>query len=113
MEDGVPRIPAEPYIRNSFHSIKRLPTLSGHFRFDSDASDKAGHADEFWAAALALHAASSSGPPAGTATGDPYRRDWQAGRSGLLSAVSEVGAARNSGMSPLRRERSRIWGDRN
>ena len=61
MEDGVPRIPAEPYIRNSFHSIKRLPTLSGHFRFDAEASDKTGHSDEFWAESLALHAF-SSGP---------------------------------------------------
>ena len=61
MEDGIPRIPAEPYIRNSFHSIKRLPSGTGHFRFDAEASDKSGHADEFWAEALALHASGSTG----------------------------------------------------
>lgn len=61
MEDGIPRIPAEPYIRNSFHSIKRLPSGTGHFRFDAEASDKSGHADEFWAQALALHASGSTG----------------------------------------------------
>lgn len=61
MEDGVPRLPAEPYIRNSFHSIKKLPTGTGHFRFDAERSEATGHADEFWAKALAAHAA-SSGP---------------------------------------------------
>lgn len=61
MEDSIPRIPAEPYIRNSFHSIKRLPSGTGHFRFDAEASDKGGHADEFWAEALALHASGSTG----------------------------------------------------
>lgn len=61
MEDGIPRLPAEPYIRNSFHSIKRLPTSTSHFRFDADASEATGHADEFWAAALALHASGSTG----------------------------------------------------
>lgn len=43
MEDGIPRIPAEPYIRNSFHAIKRLPTSTSHFRFDAEASDATGH----------------------------------------------------------------------
>lgn len=112
MEDGTPRIPAEPYIRNSFHSIKRLPTLSGHFRFDADASDKAGHADEFWAEALALHAASTIGPPAGAATGDPYVRDWGAERNGVLSVGSSVGLGGSNGISQARLERSRIWGGR-
>lgn len=61
MEDGIPRIPAEPYIRNSFHSIKRLPTSTSHFRFDAEASEATGHADEFWAESLALHASGSTG----------------------------------------------------
>jgi len=61
MEDGIPRIPAEVYIRNSFHAIKKLPTGTGHFRFDAEASDKTGHSDEFWASALALHAWSPFG----------------------------------------------------
>jgi phage FluMu gp28-like protein len=110
MEDGIPRLPAEPYIRNSFHSIKKLASLSGHFRFDAERTDAAGHADEFWAEALALHAASASGPPAATATGDPYQRDWQAERSGLVSVGSAVGMRAPGGISPGRLERSRIFG---
>lgn len=37
------------------HSIKRTPTAGGGFRYDS-ARDKDGHADSFWAWALANHA---------------------------------------------------------
>jgi len=56
MEDRIPVIPAEIYIRNSFHAIRKLPSGTGHFRFDAEATEQAGHADEFWAAALAAHA---------------------------------------------------------
>lgn len=70
MEDGIPRIPAEVYIRNSFHAIKKLPSGTGHFRFDAEASDQTGHADEFWASALALHAWS----PFGELGGEPRIR---------------------------------------
>ena len=37
------------------HSIKRFPTAGGHFRYDSER-DQDGHADSFWAWALANHA---------------------------------------------------------
>lgn len=43
MEDSIPRIPAETWIRNSFHAIKRLPTGAGHFRFDAEQTDATGH----------------------------------------------------------------------
>jgi phage FluMu gp28-like protein len=65
MEDGIPRIPAEPHIRNSLHAVKKLATGTGHFRFDAEATDKLGHADEFWAEALALHAYAPFGEVAG------------------------------------------------
>ncbi len=111
MEDGIPRLPAEPYIRNSFHAIKKLPTGTGHFRFDAERSEATGHADEFWAKALASHAASASGPPAGTATGAPYQRDWQAGRSGLITVGASSGIGALAGTSRRRFERSRIFGE--
>lgn len=110
MEDGIPRIPAEVYIRNSFHAIKKLPTGTGHFRFDAERSEATGHADEFWASALALHASASAGPPAGTATGDPYVRDWQASRARVLSVASAVGIGSQAGISRSRLERSRTFG---
>lgn len=38
------------------HSIKRTPTTGGNFRYDAERNEK-GHADSFWAWALASHAA--------------------------------------------------------
>ena len=50
------RIPCDEQIRNDFHSVERRVTESGHFRLV--APRQAGsHADRFWAAALAVHAA--------------------------------------------------------
>jgi phage FluMu gp28-like protein len=37
------------------HSIKRIPTSGGAFRYDSERDDR-GHADSFWAWALANYA---------------------------------------------------------
>ncbi len=86
MEDAVPRIPAEVYIRNSFHAVKKLPTGTGHFRFDAEASEKTGHADEFWAAALALHAYA----PFGELAGEPRIRVLR--QASPWGAIQGVGA---------------------
>ena len=56
IEDYEVEIPVDPAIRDSLHSIKRIPTGAGHFRFDAERSEKTGHADHFWALALAFHA---------------------------------------------------------
>lgn len=40
------------------HSIKRMPSSGGSFRYDAERNEK-GHADSFWAWALANHAASA------------------------------------------------------
>lgn len=45
-------------LRQSIHSLKRIVTPTGNFRFDAER-DEAGHADEAWAQFLAIHAASS------------------------------------------------------
>lgn len=37
---------------NQIHSIKRMPSTGGHFRYDAERSEK-GHADSFWAWAMA------------------------------------------------------------
>ena len=45
------------------HSIKRTPSSGGSFRYDAERNEK-GHADSFWAWALANHAATArSGSP--------------------------------------------------
>lgn len=51
-------IPKCHEIREDLHSIRRLTTSAGNIRFDAERSDN-GHADRFWALALALHAANN------------------------------------------------------
>jgi phage FluMu gp28-like protein len=60
-EDRGSLIPPSNTIRNSLHSVKKYATTTKHFRFDAERTDKTGHADHFWAKALAVQAA-SSGP---------------------------------------------------
>jgi phage FluMu gp28-like protein len=52
-------IPPDPVYRQSFHSVRKTTTSAGNIRFDSDRSEASGHADHYWACALAVHAASS------------------------------------------------------
>lgn len=54
-EDRLVRIPGERAVRESHHSVRKVTTASGNPRFDADRSE-VGHADEFWAHMLALHA---------------------------------------------------------
>jgi phage FluMu gp28-like protein len=101
-QDRQVRIPALPTIREDLHKTRKTTTLAGNVRLEA-SSDDAGHADRFWALALALHAgATATGPAAGElaamhlgggrardehqGTGDGYRRpnnsdDWHEPRS--------------------------------
>ncbi|MBO6271339.1 terminase family protein [bacterium] len=47
-------IPSEHDIREDLHSIQKITTKAGNIRFDADTSEVNGHADRFWALALAL-----------------------------------------------------------
>ncbi len=49
-------IPKQHEIREDLHSVRRITTAANNIRFDADHSAN-GHADRFWALALALHAA--------------------------------------------------------
>lgn len=62
-EERLVRIPPAAFIRRSVNAVKRFTSLTGHFRFDADRTEQ-GHADEFWALALGLAAA--SGPALST-----------------------------------------------
>jgi phage FluMu gp28-like protein len=55
-EDRVIRIPAHAPLRNDLSAVKRTTSSAGNIRFDAEHSDE-GHADRFWALALALQAA--------------------------------------------------------
>lgn len=58
-EDKTVYIPPDHDIREDLHSVRRVTTASGNIRFDADSSDN-GHADRFWALALALYACSTN-----------------------------------------------------
>lgn len=58
-EDKVIKIPNEDFIRADLRAIKRETTFAGNIRFAADRG-KNGHADRFWALALAIHASSFS-----------------------------------------------------
>ncbi|HBE44263.1 MAG TPA: hypothetical protein DDW17_02110 [Deltaproteobacteria bacterium] len=63
IEDIQLYIPAMPEVREDLHSVKKITTSAGNIRFDAANTDDS-HADRFWAAALAMHAAHNphSGP---------------------------------------------------
>ena len=61
-EDRQCRIAIEQDLRNSHHAVKKTVTAAGNPRFDADRDDH-GHADEFWADALAKHAAADPAGP--------------------------------------------------
>lgn len=62
MEDRVLRIPDDPVIRADLRKVQKVVTAAGNIRFVAESTPD-GHADRFWALALALHAgAGVSGP---------------------------------------------------
>ncbi len=66
-EDHKVRAPEDRAIRESHHAVRKVMTMAGNPRFDADRSEL-GHADEFWAHALAMHAAEDTVQPAAGAS---------------------------------------------
>ncbi len=62
-QDRLIKIPADKNIREDLHSIRKVVTSSNNIRFDVAQSEVSGHADRFWALALAIHAAKSQAGP--------------------------------------------------
>jgi phage FluMu gp28-like protein len=76
MEDCKVRIPYDPKIRADLRAVTKGTTAAGNIRFTAERSEE-GHADRFWALALAIHAAST---PAGPITYESVsRRRFSAG----------------------------------
>lgn len=67
-EDKSIYVPAEQEIREDLHSVRRQTTDAGNIRFDVEKSDASGHADRFWALALALYAVGTSNGPINIST---------------------------------------------
>jgi phage FluMu gp28-like protein len=59
-EDKQIRIKPDRAVRDDLHSVKKITTTSGNIRFDAERSEDS-HADRFWALALAVHAAGTTG----------------------------------------------------
>ena len=70
-EDRRIRVPVDQAVRDSLHSVRKITTAAGNERFDAERSETTGHADDFWAAALAVHAAADAGGPAAGVSIDP------------------------------------------
>jgi len=70
MEDRKVRIPEDPHIRADFRKLQKVTTAAGNIRFVAE-SDGIGHADRFWALALARHAASNPAAPIEFMSGGP------------------------------------------
>ena len=58
-EDNKIKIPNDPVIRSDLRAVKRENTFSGKIRFSAERNEY-GHADRFWALALAIHATSNA-----------------------------------------------------
>ncbi len=79
VEDRQHRIPSQREIRDDLHSVRKVVTRAGNIRFDA-ASSEQGHADRFWAKALANHAAA-------TPTGPVEYRSVKKRRMGRLAGA--------------------------
>lgn len=62
MQDRTLRIPYDPHIRADLRSVTKQTTTAGNIRFTAERTPD-GHADRFWALALATHAASAPAAP--------------------------------------------------
>jgi phage FluMu gp28-like protein len=62
MEDRKLRIPDDPKVRVDLRKVQKVTTAAGNIRFVAESTPD-GHADRFWALALACHAGSSPSVP--------------------------------------------------
>ena len=69
MEKQLSLLPDTREVRRAFSAVKKVVTPSGNLRFDA-VRTAAGHADEFWAKALADLAAAEPAPR--SSAGDGY-----------------------------------------
>ena len=72
MEDRKIRIPEDPAIRSDLRKVQKVTTSAGNIRFVAESTPD-GHADRFWALALALHAGSDPVAPIEYMSGSPLQ----------------------------------------
>jgi len=96
MQDKRLRIPYDPAIRADLRAVTKETTAVGNIRFTAERSEN-GHADRFWALALAIQAATVSGAaislgsdPAPRETVSGRDRNVMAGRGGFFGRFRRV-----------------------
>lgn len=85
LEERRCRIPYAPFIRRSINAVKRYSSPTGHFRFDAERTEQ-GHADEFWAFALAKMAGSA--PTEIAIAGSSAELVTRSPRQGVMSSTA-------------------------
>jgi len=85
-EDRELRLPVDQEIRRAHHAVKKTTTVAGNVRFDAERTE-AGHADEFWAHALAVHASGDALIEPAVAGADPDFDTYRSGRAGGFRAM--------------------------
>jgi phage FluMu gp28-like protein len=88
IEDRYAQIPDDEIVRESFHAIQKEVTVSGNVRFDADRTEEIGHADDFWAFALAEHA-NSGGSELPWAQSQPSNYPWYGAYAGNFRLIME------------------------
>jgi phage FluMu gp28-like protein len=85
-EDIAVIVPDDYVLKESMHSIQKIVTAAGNTRYDADRTDQTGHADMFWALALAYHAAvdPSTGPAWACSTSPIFTSTYSDYNSSML-----------------------------
>ncbi len=95
LEDKRLRIPYDPIIRADLRAVTKQTTAAGNIRFTAERTAD-GHADRFWALALALEAGSMPSIPSASASSEAQEGDYhserpnQMKRPGLIGRLSRM-----------------------
>lgn len=87
---------------HQIHSIKRIPAPGGGFRYDSDRTEE-GHADKFWAFALASHAMGNNCNVSSCFYTEYHRKKTE---TMIKSEEGEISNNTVSGLTSIRRGKS-------
>lgn len=97
MQDRTLRVPYQPEVRADLRSVTKQTTAAGNIRFTAERTPD-GHADRFWALALAVHAGSSPAAPiefqsAGrrVLAGDTLDHGYSDAGFGTVSGINDFG----------------------
>lgn len=107
-EDLGVKIPHNNRIRSDLRAVRKTTTAAGNIRFDADRGTN-GHADRFWALALAIHAAGNAGPIAyGSSDPETWEPDF---RKAVRGSLTQGGDEDFDDIQAPRSGAARLFGD--